>query len=102
MFRRVRILLLAVLCLLTMGCAGWWYWQTSRPEYRVLQAQAALRAGDFLACEAAAELLQRDGWTNEALLLRGEAMLLRGEARNRREDLVAALKLLNQIDGESP
>jgi tetratricopeptide (TPR) repeat protein len=81
--------------------AGYWYWHTSQPEYRVRRAQAALHAGDYAECEAAAEALHRAGWTNEALLLRGEALLQRGETRNHREDLLAALKLLNQIDGSS-
>jgi tetratricopeptide (TPR) repeat protein len=99
---RGRLLLLAVLGLSAGGAAGWWYWHTSRPDYRVRQAQRALRLGDFGTAETAADSLKRDGHTNEALLLRGEAMLLRGEARNRKEDVVSALKLLNQIDGTSP
>jgi tetratricopeptide (TPR) repeat protein len=98
MSRRIRLALLTCLCL--AGTGGWWYFHTSRPEYRLRRGQEAVRAGRYQAAEAEAAALEADGHMEAALLLRGEALLLRGEAQERTEDVVAALSMLNQIHAE--
>src|SRR5262249_23684159 len=56
------------------GGAAWWY-QTTRPTYRLRQGQEALRHARPDVADRLAERLDADGYSDYAHLLRGELFL---------------------------
>lgn len=71
--------------------AGWWYYHTSRPEYRLRRGQEAIRQGDWDTVYAIADQLAVTGESDRALLLSGEALAHKG-------DFASALQTLNHIE----
>jgi tetratricopeptide (TPR) repeat protein len=72
--RLLRALGLVVTLGTLAGAAAWWY-QTTRPTYRLRQGQEALRRGRPDIADRLAERLEADGYSDQAHLLRGEAFL---------------------------
>jgi tetratricopeptide (TPR) repeat protein len=63
---------LAVAALLAVS---WWYYATTRPDYRLKKGQEALRNGDVREAERLIARLDSSGYPTHAHLLRGEALL---------------------------
>jgi tetratricopeptide (TPR) repeat protein len=73
-----RLLLLAVV-LGPVGAVGWWWYKTTRPEYRLRHGQEALRERDWDTAEELAVRLDAAAYPDHAHLLRGEAFLRQGK-----------------------
>lgn len=61
-----------------MASAGIWRYQTTRPEYRLRQGQAALLRDDWESAEAEAIALDRSGFRDHARLIRVQGFARRG------------------------
>ncbi len=75
--RKLRLSLAVVVAVILAVAAAFWYHRTTRPDYRLHDAEEALRRGDWARVERLADRLDADGYAAHAHLLRGEAALKR-------------------------
>jgi tetratricopeptide (TPR) repeat protein len=61
-----------------IGTASAWWYHTTRPEYRLRRGEEALRRGDWDKAERITLLLEADGHSGHAHLLRGQIYLHQG------------------------
>src|SRR5690348_7111727 len=94
-WRRVLLRLFGVIVLLGCGGgAGFWWYQTHRPDAQLRRGQEALRRGEVAKAEQGADRLEDAGYLDHAHALRSELYL-----RDGRPD--KAVSELNQIREES-
>ena len=88
----LRASLAIVVAVLVTG-SGWWWYHTSRPEYRLQRGREAILREDWGTVYAIVDKLEAAGESDRALLLNGEALVHQGQ-------FAAALRTLNHIEDQ--
>jgi tetratricopeptide (TPR) repeat protein len=88
--RHLFLLVSPAAALALLACGAWWWYATSRPDYRLRRGQEALHRGDLEQAQRQASALEASGATDHAHLLRGEALY-------HQQRYAAALAQFNQI-----
>src|SRR5438094_10672361 len=73
-----------------LGSAGFWWFRTTGPEYRLRRGQEALRNGHVASAERIAARLEADGYESPARLLKAEILY-------RQQQYAGALTEINRL-----
>jgi tetratricopeptide (TPR) repeat protein len=96
MLTRPVTAVVSVVLAAALGLAGWNYYRTTRPDYRLRAGREALRRGDLTRGRELAVQLETSGHPDPAHFLRAEALYRQARAYVEAEDLPSATPLLRE------